>query len=86
MNIIEFCDSNEVIIEIYYNDSFIQILKQSLFTYVKEHQLNYWVDDFYDPKESDGHGQLTGYHNFEQYFELPFEHIENDIIKYLNQK
>jgi hypothetical protein len=86
MNMIEYCDSNEVVIEIYYNDSFIQILKKSLFTYVKEHQLNYWVDDFYDPKESDGHGQATGYYNFEQYFELPFEQIENDIIKYLNQK
>ena len=36
MDIIEFCDSNEIVIEVYYNDSFIEIRKSALFNFVKK--------------------------------------------------
>lgn len=83
MDIIEFCDSNEIVIEVYYNDSFIEIRKSALFNFVKNNNLNDWVDDYYDPNEPDGHAQATGSYTMKQYFELPFEQIEKDILKYL---
>jgi hypothetical protein len=83
---IDFCDSNERIIEIYYNNDFMDIDKEKLYQFVVENNLHYWVDNFYDPKESDGHGEQTGYHSFEEYFNLPFENIEDDILLYIKQK
>ncbi len=80
----DYCDSDESIIEIYYNEEFIQVDKINLFKYVQDNDLNYWIDNFFDPKESDA-GERTGYHSFEQYFNLPFDSIKDDILQFIKK-
>lgn len=55
-------------------------------SWVKRQNLNAYCEDYYDPSEFDGHGQVSGYLNQEEYFSLNHSLIEDDIITYLTTK
>ena len=59
---------------------------EKFWDWVKRNDLNAYCEDYYDPSESDGHGQRSGYLNMEEYFSQNHALIEDDIITYLKQK
>lgn len=54
--------------------------------WIKRNELNAFCEDYYDPSESDGHGQRSGYLTLEEYFTQSHSLIEDDLITYLKQK
>ena len=84
---IEYIDEDDIVIEILVDDEALVIKKVKLFKFIRDNELNAWVLDFYDPHESDRHGQETGEYSIEEYFTLDFDSkIKNDIMKFLKEK
>ena len=83
---IELIDSDEDVLEVYVQGEPITINKDTLFAFAQKEGLNYWSTDFPDPTQPDGHGQNDGYLNKEQYFNLKFDLIIDDIQLFINQK
>ena len=54
--------------------------------FVKKNGLNEWVNDFYDPRQHDGHGQSSGEYDLEEYLSQSYQSVKEDIHKYLNHK
>ena len=83
---IELIDSDEDVLELYVQGEPITINKDELFSFVQKEERNYWSSDFNDPSQPDGHGQNSGYFTKEQYFDLFFDLIIDDIQLFINQK
>lgn len=66
-----------------YNE--ITIDKGDFFRWVRNKELNKWCHDYNDPGEPDGHGQKTGEYSFDEYYNLPYETIKKDLIKYIKE-
>lgn len=59
--------------------------QEKFWLFVKENALNTWVSDWFDSATS-SHMQDSGKYSEEEYFDLPYEEIKKDIIKFLNPK
>mgnify|MGYP006275436871 FL=1 len=67
------------------DDSFspVNLSIDKFWGWVERNELNTYCEDYYDPSEPDGHGQLTGTLSFGEYFDLYHELIKKDLIDYL---
>ena len=79
---------DEGVIEIinYYEESF-SISLNEFWNFVDKNGLNEYCDDYYDPSQSDGHGQQSGELTKEEYFEFVDENsLKNDLATFLRIK
>jgi hypothetical protein len=44
---------------------------------------NHYCEDYYDPSEPDNHGQKVGTLTRENYYDLKYQLIKNDLVEYL---
>lgn len=51
--------------------------------FVTDNELNQFCYDEYDAQESDGHKQTTGAHDYDSYFALPYNVIQQDLTKFI---
>jgi len=57
----------------------------TFWNWVKKNELNLWVEDYYDARSPDGHGQQSGSFTLQEYFLLRHDLVEKDILKYIKQ-
>jgi hypothetical protein len=63
------------------------IIIDSFWKFVQKEELNSFVEDFYDSKEPDGHGQISGELSKDEYFsKFSTETIKKDLRKFLIDK
>lgn len=83
---IEHIETNETTIEVICGEQPCSIDRNSFFYFVENNGLNAWERNFQDASQPDMHGQQSGYLKEEQYFDLPFGSIKDDIQLFINQK
>jgi hypothetical protein len=79
---------DEGIIEIinYYEESF-SISLNDFWNFVDKNGLNEYCDDYYDPYQTDGHGQKSGKLTKDEYLEFVDENsLKNDLATFLKNK
>jgi len=59
------------------------IPKKTLFDWLDKKDMLSWTEDFYDPRQRDGHGQRVGSYTIDDYFLLDDIEIKEDIRRYL---
>lgn len=78
---------DEGIIEILnYNEESFSISIDDFWNFVFKNGFNQYCDDYYDPREYDGHGQRSGEFTREEYFDfLDDNSLKHDISIYLKK-
>jgi hypothetical protein len=68
------------------DDTYIDIIISEYWEWIKRYDLHHYCIDYFDARESDGHGQEIGKYTKEEYFNLSYESIKDDLTTYLNIK
>ena len=73
-------------IEIYnYNEESFSISIDEFWKFVTKNGFHEYCNDFYDPREHDGHGQECGEFTMEEYFDIDKNSFKHDLAIYLKK-
>lgn len=81
----DFLDKEDLVLIMSNDDSFedFTIDKEIYWRWVVKNELNAYVMDFFDPKENDAHGQVSGKLKREDYFSQGYQIVKKDLTTYL---
>lgn len=75
--------SDDIITIIKQDETYFDIIASDYWKWIKDNRMNHYCNDYYEPREYDGHGQVVGKYSMEEYFNLPYSEIKQDLSKYL---
>lgn len=81
----DFLEKEDLILIMSNDDSFedFTIDREAFWRWVVKNELNAYFMDYFDPKERDGHGQVSGKMKRDEYFDMPYQAIKKDLTQYL---
>ena len=81
----DFLEKEDLILIMSNDDSFedFTIDREAFWRWVVKNDLNAYFMDYFDPKESDGHGQVSGKMKRDEYFGMSYQAIKKDLTQYL---